>query len=48
LIAWRNPTPRNAGWLRDLSVAYEKIGDVQMAQGDLIPVAPLRRSARLS
>ena len=25
----------NAGWQRDLSVAYEKVGDVQPAQGDL-------------
>ena len=27
--------PGNAGWQRDLSVSYEKIGDVQVAQGDL-------------
>ena len=27
--------PGNAGWQRDLSVSYEKVGDVQMAQGDL-------------
>jgi hypothetical protein len=25
----------NAEWQRDLSVSYEKVGDVQMAQGDL-------------
>jgi tetratricopeptide (TPR) repeat protein len=27
--------PGNAGWQRDLSVSYEKVGDVQSAQGDL-------------
>ena len=27
--------PGNAGWQRDLSVSYTKIGDVQVAQGDL-------------
>jgi tetratricopeptide (TPR) repeat protein len=27
--------PGNAGWQRDLAVSYEKIADVQMAQGDL-------------
>jgi tetratricopeptide (TPR) repeat protein len=27
--------PGNAGWQRDLSVSFEKIGDVQQAQGDL-------------
>ena len=27
--------PGNAGWQRDLSVSYEKVGDVQIAQGDL-------------
>ncbi len=27
--------PGNAEWQRDLSVSYEKIGDVQRAQGDL-------------
>jgi hypothetical protein len=27
--------PGNAGWQRDLSVSYGKVGDVQMAQGDL-------------
>jgi tetratricopeptide (TPR) repeat protein len=27
--------PGNAGWQRDLSISYEKIGDVQVAQGDL-------------
>jgi tetratricopeptide (TPR) repeat protein len=27
--------PGNAGWQRDLSVSYEKVGDVQQAQGDL-------------
>jgi tetratricopeptide (TPR) repeat protein len=27
--------PDNAGWRRDLSVSYEKLGDVQQAMGDL-------------
>ncbi len=27
--------PGNAGWQRDLSVSFNKIGDVQSAQGDL-------------
>ena len=27
--------PANTGWRRDLSVSYNKIGDVQTAQGDL-------------
>jgi tetratricopeptide (TPR) repeat protein len=27
--------PANTQWQRDLSVSYEKIGDVQMTQGDL-------------
>ena len=27
--------PENAGWRRDLSVSYEKLGDVQQAMGDL-------------
>jgi hypothetical protein len=27
--------PGNAGWQRDLSVSYEKIGDVLVAQGNL-------------
>ena len=27
--------PGNAGWQRDLSVSYNKVGDVQEAQGDL-------------
>jgi tetratricopeptide (TPR) repeat protein len=27
--------PGNAGWQRDLSVSYDKVGDVQMAQGNL-------------
>ena len=27
--------PGNAGWQRDLSVSYDKIGDVQVAQGNL-------------
>ena len=27
--------PGNAGWQRDLSVSYERVGDVQVAQGDL-------------
>jgi tetratricopeptide (TPR) repeat protein len=27
--------PGNAGWQRDVSVSYNKIGDVQVAQGDL-------------
>ena len=29
--------PGNAGWQRDLSVYYNKAGDVQMEQGDLAP-----------
>ena len=32
-LAASNPT--NAGWQRDLSVSYNKVGDVQVAQGDL-------------
>jgi len=27
--------PGNAEWQRDLSVSYNKVGDVQKAQGDL-------------
>ena len=27
--------PSNAGWQRDLSVSYDKIGDVLVAQGNL-------------
>ena len=27
--------PGNAGWQRDLSVSYEKVGNVQVAQGNL-------------
>ena len=27
--------PGNADWQRDLSVSYDKVGDVQSAQGDL-------------
>ena len=27
--------PGNAGWQRDLSVSLDKVGDVQVAQGDL-------------
>ena len=27
--------PGNAGWQRDLSAAYNFVGNVQMAQGDL-------------
>ena len=27
--------PDNAGWQRDLSVSFNKVGDVQVAQGDL-------------
>ena len=27
--------PGNAGWQRDLSLSYEKVGDVQVAQGNL-------------
>ncbi len=26
--------PENAGWQRDLSVSYEKVGNVLVAQGD--------------
>ena len=33
--AWRNPIPATPGWQRDLSVSHDKIGDVQVAQGDL-------------
>jgi tetratricopeptide (TPR) repeat protein len=32
--------PDNAGWQRDLWVSYNKVGDVQMAQGD--PQAALK------
>jgi len=28
--------PANAGWQRDLSISYEKIGYVQLAKGDLM------------
>ena len=28
--------PGNAGWQRDLSASYDKVGDVQQAQGDLV------------
>jgi hypothetical protein len=28
--------PGNAGWQRNLSVSYERVGDVQKAQGDLV------------
>ena len=35
--------PGNAGWQRDLSVSYIKVGDVQTAQGDLA-----RRAANLT
>ena len=27
--------PGNAGWQRDLSVSYDRVGDVQVAQGNL-------------
>ena len=27
--------PANAGWQRDLSVSYEKVGNVRVAQGNL-------------
>jgi hypothetical protein len=27
--------PNNAEWQRDVSVSYEKIGNVQVTQGDL-------------
>ena len=33
--AWRNPIPAMPAAQRDLSVSYKKIGDVQVAQGDL-------------
>ena len=33
--------PGNTGWQRDLSVSYDKIGDVQVAQGNL-PAALVR------
>ena len=32
---WRSADPGNAGWQRDLSVSYEKVGDVLVAQGNL-------------
>ena len=32
---WPQADPGNAGWQRDLSVSHNKIGDVQVAQGDL-------------
>ena len=35
--------PGNAGWQRDLSVSYDRVGDVQVAQGDL---AGARKSYR--
>jgi tetratricopeptide (TPR) repeat protein len=35
ILFWRSSDPGNAGWQRDLSVSYNKIGDVQVAQGDL-------------
>jgi hypothetical protein len=28
----------NAGWQRDLSVSFNKVGDVQVAQGDLAAI----------
>jgi len=28
----RDPTPANAGWQRDLSVSYDKVGNAQLAQ----------------
>ena len=27
--------PGNASWLRELAVSYNKVGDVQVAQGDV-------------
>jgi hypothetical protein len=35
LSGWPRPTPANAGWQRDLSVSYEKVGNVLVEQGDL-------------
>ena len=43
-LAASNPT--NAGWQRDLSVSYNKVGDVQVAQGDL--TGALKSSATAS
>ena len=43
--------PRNAGWQRDLSVSYDRIGDVLVAQGELdggaqeLPRRPRHRRA---
>ena len=33
--SWRPSDPGNAGWQRDLSVSWEKLGDVRHGQGDL-------------
>ena len=37
--------PGNAGWQRDLSVSYDKVGDVQVAQGNLRTRSPPIRRA---
>ena len=39
--------PRNAGWQRDLSVSYQKVGDVLVAQGNL-PEALISYQASLA
>ena len=33
--AWPTKTNHNSGWQRDLSVSYERVGDVLVAQGKL-------------
>jgi hypothetical protein len=42
----------NAGWQRDLSVSYNKVGNVQVAQGDLAGALksyrPVRPGERLA
>jgi Flp pilus assembly protein TadD len=37
--------PGNAGWQRDLAVAYSKVGDVQVAQGNLPDALKLFRDS---
>ena len=32
---WRRPTRATPDWQRDLSISWEKLGDVRRAQGDL-------------
>jgi tetratricopeptide (TPR) repeat protein len=41
--------PSNGGWQHGLSVSYEKVGDVQVAQGDLTgALKSYRRSLAIS